>query len=177
MEPYTGPAGSDYSASWVISLPLNAYVTEYVALTDGHEIGGKRLTPMRYRDMMVDNYLDAGGDLKTWTYIGTRSIANMATRDLISNVFHAAGKDVDQPGSVEFLSDSSEFGNVAFGNPFTQGIQGLLREYEEDMGKAKIKRFIFISEGMCKEKDIYVYPLLNLVVELCRPGDEGYPSD
>ncbi|KAI0539377.1 hypothetical protein GGR58DRAFT_238036 [Xylaria digitata] len=187
MNPYTNPKGKDDSTSWesfgvfdgkiplnyyVVSPSLKAYVTEYIVLTDGEAIGASRLTRMRHRDMMVDNYLAAGGDLKTWRYIGFYEIQNKPTRDLIEKSFRDAGKDFTQRGSIEFLPRDSEFTNVASGNPFTRGILSLLNKYEKDMGKAKIKRFIFISSG----GNILgvVNPKLYLVVELCRPGDNGY---
>ncbi|KAI0418745.1 hypothetical protein F5X98DRAFT_385868 [Xylaria grammica] len=171
MEPYIGPTGE---ASWLsfgvfhneellnfyaVSLQLNVYITYCIALTQGEGIGDKRETPMRHRDMMVDNYLAAGGNLKTWRYIVTHAIANAVTRDVIFRCFRAAGADYTQSGSVEVMPGDHEFVDVVFSNPFTRGIQGLLREYEEEMGKAKIKRVIFISEAKGrKDPSSYSYP-------------------
>ncbi len=45
------------------------------------------------------------------------------------------------------------------------------------MGKAKIKRVVFVSEGPDGRYGLENGPELYLVVELCRPGDDGYPDD
>ncbi|KAI0102458.1 hypothetical protein GGR51DRAFT_290997 [Nemania sp. FL0031] len=160
-------------ASYSISTSLKAYVTEYVYLTLTDQAGSRRYTPMRFPDMMVDNYLAAGGDLKTWQYIGARNIVNDAVRALIQEGFQLAGSDFNRAGTVEFLPENPVFETTIMANPFMQGIRRILREYEQDMGKAKIKRVIFISLGRSGTHDI---PDFHAVIELYRPGDEGYPQ-
>jgi hypothetical protein len=193
VEPYIESSDkSKFNDSWVgysisnpdqelcyysVSIPLKAYVTYSVFLTSDDEVGSERITRMRYRDMMADNYLDAGGDLTTLRYIATKDILNISTRELIMQCFKQAGKNVAQAETVEFLPKDAAFDNTLMGNPFTRGIQGLLRQYEKEMGNAKIKRFIFISEGMRPDEEVSLSsPALHIVVELCRPGDDGYPD-
>ncbi|KAI1426328.1 hypothetical protein F5Y12DRAFT_713323 [Xylaria sp. FL1777] len=190
MEPYIESLGNaeffgfrislelDIYDWYLVSPLLNSYITLYVDLTDGDGVGAKRRTPMRYRDMMVDNYLAAGGDLRTWRFIGTRSIINDPTRFLIEKSFFARGRDSRKPGSIEFLASDEKFVSITRGNPFTRCIQGLLSQYEKDMGKAKMKRVIFITEGWAGDISYgYPEPKFHLVVELYRPGDDGYPNN
>ncbi|KAI3327936.1 hypothetical protein HD806DRAFT_343344 [Xylariaceae sp. AK1471] len=195
MKRYTDPNGDPgYFESWApykvsdsidglnwyaISNSLNAYVTLAIQLTSGEEIGDPRLTPMRYRDMMVDNILAAGGDLKTLRYIGTHGIINATTRDAARDAFREADRDLANPGSVEILSDYEGFAEATMCNPFTRGIQHILWEYKTSMGDARIKRFIFISEGLKSGEYTMTdfKPTLHLVTELWRPGDDGYPEN
>ncbi|KAJ8129692.1 hypothetical protein O1611_g3937 [Lasiodiplodia mahajangana] len=188
MEPYVEYTNKEnYRASWVqyrvvkdqrvelatfqISTSVKAYVTEAVFLTFGEQVGAERFTPMRYRDMMVDSYLAAGGDLRTWRYLGYKCILNDATRDLIKECFQRAGLDFTRAGTVELLSGTTEFESAITANPFTRGILGMLRNYERYMGNAQIKKITFISPGYK-----VAIPLFHLVVELYRPGDDGYPE-
>ncbi|KAI0804988.1 hypothetical protein GGR55DRAFT_681611 [Xylaria sp. FL0064] len=182
MEPYVGNIewdgfrvykGDDTYSSYSVSPRLNAYVIISVDLTVGDDLGARRLTEMRLRDMMVDNYLDADGDLRTWRYIGVNDITNDAARLTIENSFSNHGVDTRVPGSIQLVPDDSDFPSVAAQNPFLRCIRGLLRQYEIEMGMARIKRVIFISAGFKDALD----PDFHLVVELCRPGEDGYPSD
>ncbi|KAK5636567.1 hypothetical protein RRF57_012279 [Xylaria bambusicola] len=181
IEPYTGHSENAWYSNYKVSLgPLNAlcwyvvspllrsYVTMSIRLTKDEEIGSERYTKMRYRDMMVDNYLDAGGDLRTWQWMGIANIANIVTRKLMREVLEGRGIDHKEPPcSAEVLRGDKEFAHVLDGNPFTRGIQGLLRKYEKDMGKAKIKRVIFVISP-------FDY---HMIVEMYRPGENGYPDE
>ncbi|KAI0868363.1 hypothetical protein GGS24DRAFT_217713 [Hypoxylon argillaceum] len=161
---------------YIVSTSLKAYVTEAVFLTEGDEIDAERITLMRYRDMIVDNYLAAGGDLSTLRYIATKGIVNITTRGAFMLCFIKAGTDFTRAGTVEFLPTDAGFDSAIMSNPFTRGIQALLRQYEKEMGGAKIKKFIFISMGLSPTGAMTVNsPVLHLVVEVCRPGDDGYP--
>ena len=169
--------GEYQTLSWYHVAPsLRTYITMYVELTEDDAIGAKRYTPMHYRDMMVDNYLTAGGDLRTWQYIGTNSIVNKPTRKLFEDVFQSRGIDSTQSGSVEFLPSDKRFADIMIANPFTRGIQGLLQKYERQMGNAKVKRLVFISDRVHRPFLRGPKPEYNLVVELCRPGEDGYPN-
>ncbi|KAI1132624.1 hypothetical protein F5Y10DRAFT_197673 [Nemania abortiva] len=187
MELYLGPAGgAPFSGSWkyytvtnsrgnelnlyAVSTVFQAYVTDIVFLTFSDKIGSERYTDMRYRDMMVDNYLAAGGDLKTWRYIGARRVVNEPTVRLAKKCFERAGPEFVRDGAtLEFRPGDAEFETIVMGNPFTRGLLALLREYEKEMGNAKIKRFTFISLDPYDNS-------IHLVIELYRPGDAGYPS-
>ncbi|KAI0972885.1 hypothetical protein F4678DRAFT_478128 [Xylaria arbuscula] len=168
--------GSNIFNSYLVSPELNSYITAFVELTETEEIGSKRRCLMRYRDMMVDNYLHAGGDLKTWRYIGASHIINKATRFVIEKTFFERGKNYRDGGSVEILPSDEDFTDTTLANPFTRGVQGLLRAYENEMDMAKIKRVIFVSGGTIAGL-VDDEPDFNLLIELCRRGEEGYPAD
>ncbi|KAI1753175.1 hypothetical protein F4782DRAFT_101001 [Xylaria castorea] len=192
IEPYANPTGS-LDPAWAgfsvetetnmisnlcaVSTSLNAYITTAVFLTLSENIGANRLTPMRLREMIVDTYLAAGGDLKTLRFVGTKSIINTVTRNQIEWLFRRVGRGFTRPGSVEFQSGHEEFISDVLGNPFTRCVHSLLRHHEIETGFAKIKRFIFLSKGL--QPGDWVndeQPELSLVIELCRPGDDGYPA-
>ncbi|KAJ3574367.1 hypothetical protein NPX13_g4385 [Xylaria arbuscula] len=188
MEPFTGPSkNAEYSSyrihivngasmlNWyLISVSLHSYITMYVDLTRNETIGSERCSIMKYRDMMVDNYLNAGGDLRTWRYIGVNGITNRVTHHLVTELFQARGGDIRKPFSVEVAPGDKEFADVMVGNPFTRGIQGLLRQYEKEMGHARIKRFVFMTEYVERRLNVNPKCECHLVVELCRPGESGY---
>ncbi|KAI0911736.1 hypothetical protein F4823DRAFT_271277 [Ustulina deusta] len=143
MAPYiNSPGKGEYSGFRICTsqkMPplLNSYVTTFVELTLGDEMSAERRTSMRYRDMMVDNYLAAGGDLKTWRCIGTNGISNEPTSFLIEECFLERGGDFTQPGSVEFLPNDEEFASVTLGNPFTRGIRGFCGSMRGTWGRRK----------------------------------------
>ncbi|KAI1281689.1 hypothetical protein F5Y07DRAFT_353436 [Xylaria sp. FL0933] len=183
MEPYVGKTewygfrvhkGEDTYSSYTVSPRLNAYVILSAYLTVDNCLGARRrLTEMRLRDMMVDNYLEAHGDLSTWRYIGVNDITNDSTRSMIENTFSNRGVDTRVPGPVQLVPHDSDFSSATRQDPFIRSIRGLLREYETEMGMARIKRVIFISAGFVD----FLAADFHLVVELCRPGEDGYPSD
>ncbi|KAI1298666.1 hypothetical protein F5Y03DRAFT_409114 [Xylaria venustula] len=186
MEPYVNGCGHyisfgigdgpNFFNSYLVSPELNSYITTFVELTESDEIGSSRRCLMKYRDMMVDNYLHAGGDLKTWQFIGASHIINKPTRFVIEKAFFARGKNSRDRGSVEILPSNEEFTDMTLANPFMRGVQGLLREYENEMNKAKMKRVAFISGGTIVGL-VDDEPDFDIVIELCRPGEKGYPAD
>ncbi|KAI1825434.1 hypothetical protein F4861DRAFT_199754 [Xylaria intraflava] len=164
--------------TYAVSPQLNAYVTMSVFLTYGDDIGDRRITPMRYRDMMVDNYLAAGGDLKTWRYIGVHSIVHNPTVKLIEKSFRETRGGILEASTMEYTPDTPGFQDVAYLNPFTRGIMNLLQQYKEETGRAKVKRFIFVSMGLPQNGVGWdLGPELHMLVELCRPGEEGYDGE
>ncbi|KAH8162888.1 hypothetical protein CIB48_g5364 [Xylaria polymorpha] len=190
MEPYINPNASADPA-WVgfsiengtntlcsrcaVSTSLKAYVTTSSFLTLGEAIGANRITPMRLREMIVDTYLAAGGDLKTLQFIATKAIINTVTRDQVKLLFSRVGRDLTQKGSVEVWPWDEDFAVSTLGNPFTRCIHSLLQHNKIEMGDAKILRFIFLSEGLSPgEVPDDTQPILNLVIELNRPGGDWY---
>ncbi|KAI1185883.1 hypothetical protein F5B17DRAFT_13771 [Nemania serpens] len=193
MDPYMNQLGENGPVAWAsftirdperreivlysVSTLFNAYVTEIAFLTTEDDDDDARLTPTRYRDMMLDSYLDAGGDLKTWRYIGVMAVIHDGTRDAALAYFRLVGKDPNEAGTVEALPDDEEFLSIALANPFGGGVRRLLRQYEEEMGHARIKKVIFISLGVTPGAVVTIdHPVIDLVIELCRPGDDGYPD-
>ncbi|KAI0485760.1 hypothetical protein F4859DRAFT_528728 [Xylaria cf. heliscus] len=192
MEPYVNPTGT-LDPAWAgfsvdskapaitntcaVSTALGAYVTMSAFLTFSEEVGADRLTPMRLRDIIIDTYLAAGGSLETLRFVGTKGIINIATRRHAEQLFRRAGKDITQQGSVEFWPWDEAFASASLGNPFSRCIHGLLRDNQIETGHAKIKRFIFLSLGLPPgEKVDDIHPIMDLVIEICRPGENGYVS-
>ncbi|KAI2642154.1 hypothetical protein GGS21DRAFT_487011 [Xylaria nigripes] len=164
--------------TYAVSPRLRAYVTLSVFLSMGTGTNAKRLSPMRHREMMVDNYRAAGGDLKTWRYIGVMEIVNEETVAVIAEAFKNAGSHVNHAGSVECEPKSEFYLQVIHRSPFTQGVLNLLRDYKEEMGHAKIKKVIFITVGLqLMDTFFHTRPEVHMVIELCRPGDEGYAGE
>ncbi|KAI0019867.1 hypothetical protein F4780DRAFT_744424 [Xylariomycetidae sp. FL0641] len=75
--------------TYAVSVTERAYVTNFVALQSDDAIGSRRYTEMRYRDMFVDNYRAAGGNLKTLQWIGTQEVINVPTRTMIFEAFRS----------------------------------------------------------------------------------------
>ncbi|KAI3323181.1 hypothetical protein HD806DRAFT_544550 [Xylariaceae sp. AK1471] len=175
---------------YAVSPSHHAYVTFCVKLTATDAARDPvRLTEMRYRDMIVDNYISACINSPTSTsklrWLGIANILNKPSRSTFHQVFHLAGRDILSRGNVEvhpsLLHDKNEkyerqTRDLLFNDPFTRGVLALLHHRARDMGYAFVKRFIFISEGYeGREFSGQPSPLelrLNLVVELARPGDD-----
>ncbi|KAI0436905.1 hypothetical protein F4803DRAFT_571775 [Xylaria telfairii] len=190
MEPYINPLVS-VDPAWVgftikneanaicsicaVSTSLDAYVTTSSFLTLGEAIGANRITPMRLREMIIDTYLAAGGNLTTLQFLATKAIVNKVTRDQAKLLFSRVGRDITQKGSVEVRSWDEDFAVSTLGNPFTRCIHSLLQHHKREMGDAKIEKFIFLSEGLSPGKmPDDTHPILNLVIQLCRPGCYTY---
>lgn len=154
--------------AYAYSKAFNVYITMLINLTDGEKIGARRYTAMRHRDMIIDNILDAGGDLKKLQYFGVHCIVNETTQKQVAELFGVAKMSLDKPGIIELTPDTAGFAKEILRNPFTRGVLGLLREYEKETGNAKIKRVIFVSLGMIP---LAADPVVNIAIELCRPGD------
>lgn len=165
----------------------HAYVTFCVQLTTS---GAPRLTPMRYRDMIVDNYVSAcastSASLSKLRWLGVANIINETSRAIFEKVFQLTGRDILSRGAVEIrpsielrgtYPDHEEFRALLVHDPFTRGVLALLHHHAQAIGYASVKRFIFISEGFESGGGSgSPSPLrlrLNLVVELARSGDSA----
>ncbi|CAJ2507298.1 Uu.00g084840.m01.CDS01 [Anthostomella pinea] len=134
--------------TYATSPTSGAYLTLFVALTQGDQPNSPRLTSMRYRDMLAANHVAAGGSLRTLRLIGTASILNRPAREAISQVFRRAGRDWLVRERVEVYPSDLGYAELAAMNPFMRGVLALLRERgQSEMCGAFVERFIFISEG------------------------------
>ncbi|CAJ2504334.1 Uu.00g117280.m01.CDS01 [Anthostomella pinea] len=155
------------------SLSQCAYVTDTVGLEEG--VPGEpdyiRLTEMRLHDMVVDNYLAAGGDLKTLRLVGVSLVKSTAAYHSIKKAFEDAGMTFLSEDFVEIKPGEPNFEELAKGNPFTRSLLTLLRLYKEETGHAFIKRIVFISAGYDGPTDPIPIgqPELYMVTELGRP--------
>ena len=178
---------------YAVSLDLCAYVVTSVFLTSGDGPFADRRTEMRHRDMMVDNYIAAGGDPKTWRWLGVASVLNGSAMRAFGATFEEKGMDFTEPCTLEFSPhdpDPATQRLVACNrdNQCVRGVESLVRRYgDELMGGARVKRFIFVSDGYPDWiKDELgnnsvlppgtANPDVHMLVEFFRPGEEGHPT-
>ncbi|KAI0525295.1 hypothetical protein F5B22DRAFT_658197 [Xylaria bambusicola] len=172
---------------YAVSPLHNAYVTFCVQLTSPDV--SKRYTPMRYRDMIVDNYISAciassTAPLSELRWLGIANILNPASRATFERIFQLTGRNILSRGVVEIsptielkgdFPKHKEFHKLLLADPFTRGVIALLHQHAEALGRASVKRFIFVSEGFeAGEFPRRPSPLelrLNLIVELTRSDD------
>ncbi|KAI1169253.1 hypothetical protein F5B18DRAFT_646110 [Nemania serpens] len=169
--PSSAPSGPVLLNGYAVSPSHHAYVTFFVQLMAPD---GTRLTGMRYRDMIADNYVTAASaststststssTLSKLRWLGVANILNPSSRSNFVQIFRITGKDILARGSVEICPAvdlrSDDNGNDKTGarhhllsdlilhDPFASGVFALLRQRARDMGGAFVRRFIFISEG------------------------------
>ncbi|KAI0875027.1 hypothetical protein GGS24DRAFT_516098 [Hypoxylon argillaceum] len=173
---------------YAVSPSRCAFVTFCVKLTLPE---GGRLTDMRYRDMIADNYVSASpssssssSSLSDLRWLGVTNILNPSARSTFKQIFQLMGHDILARDSVEIYpavlanaaSPSSEYlRDLLLRDPFARGVLALLHHRAQDVGPAFVKRFVFISQGYENhEHSGDPSPLelrLDLVVELGRPSD------
>ncbi|KAI1429521.1 hypothetical protein F5Y12DRAFT_796427 [Xylaria sp. FL1777] len=172
---------------YAVSPSHHAYVTFAIYLTIS---GAGRLTPMRYRDMIADNYISAcvstSSSLSQLRWMGVANILNETSRATFQRVYELTGHDILSRGAVEIepeihlredFPNHQAFRDLLVNDPFTRGVLALLHHHAEAMSHASVKRFVFVSEGF--ESSAYCTspsPLelrLNLIVELARCGDSA----
>ncbi|KAK7747212.1 hypothetical protein SLS62_009154 [Diatrype stigma] len=162
--------------TYAISLSEQAYVTIFVKLTSGEEIGSRRLIEMQYRDMIVDNVRAAGGDMGQLRFLGVVMILNEAARASIRRVFNSVGKNFWSRGTVEVTPGDNprEFRECLMNNPFARGQQMMMKRWAGETGGAFIESFVFVSEGYDgppgdEIEAPYGQPRLHMITRLARP--------
>ncbi|KAI0446661.1 hypothetical protein F4803DRAFT_559334 [Xylaria telfairii] len=159
---------------YAVSPSHHAYVTFCVQLLTSTD---ERLTDMRYRDMIADNYASVS-PLAKLRWLGVANILHKGSRANFTNIFRLAGRNIRARGEVEVhpavdLSDTPELRGLLLNDPFTRGVFALLHSRAKELGHAFVRRFVFISEGYEGSGDPSPLELrLNLVVELARSGDD-----
>ncbi|KAI0194095.1 hypothetical protein EV127DRAFT_504913 [Xylaria flabelliformis] len=183
----TRPRGSKSPTllnGYAVSPSHHAYVTFCVQLTAAEASSSPRITAMRYRDMIADNYISACSPsaLAKLRWLGVANILHGGSRSTFRQVFRLAGRNILSRSAVEVypsidLKDRPELRDLLLKDPFTRGVLALLHHHAGELGNAFVKRFVFISEGYeDHEHSGEPSPLelrFNLVVELGRPGGEG----
>jgi hypothetical protein len=172
---------------YAVSPSHHAYVTFCVQLTATDAARDPvRLTEMRYRDMIVENYISASMSLPTsiskLRWLGVANIVSKPSRSTFHQLFHLAERGILLRGSVGIEPSSlhGEIGKQMHGillnDPFARGVLALLHHCAQHIGYAFVKRFICLSEGYEGHQfSGYPSPLelrLSLVVELARPGND-----
>ncbi|KAI2471131.1 hypothetical protein F4781DRAFT_429708 [Annulohypoxylon bovei var. microspora] len=157
----------DYQINWgqrriseyTVSVPNNAYL---VSSVNTRSLPKPR---MKHRDIIVDNWKAAGGDLAALRTITVTFITNNDAYDCIqeafglSQWFRIIGANIERnsPGWHELIT----------GNPFLEGQQKMLREYRNEFNRARIGRVTIAAHEKSDMVDMYV---LNSVTHLTRPS-------
>lgn len=148
-----------------VSSDKTSYVTMSVNLVD--LTTRIRATDMKYRDMMVDNYLVSteSKDLKSWTTIGAENIINKEVKDAIKNGFTAQKKEdeFDKGGTATFTPGGPGWNEVNTGNVFTIGQDQMLKENADLFGNARVGSIIASTE-----RNEYDALLVTMVTVLIR---------
>ncbi|KAI1646927.1 uncharacterized protein F4817DRAFT_316328 [Daldinia loculata] len=168
--------GARTVTSYSVSLPNFAYVVHSVAMSNMPR------PRMKHRDVIVDNYRAAGGNLATFQRIGVSFINNTSAYDCIEAAFAARGLQFPDMGSMVInlplygpsgvLRRSSEPNSTGWsklfnGNPFLEGQQKMLREYSREFNNARIKKVTIAAHEKFGMIDMN---LLLMVTHLTRDG-------
>jgi hypothetical protein len=126
-----------------------------------------RLTDMKYRDMMIDNYKFStqSTDLKKWTTIGAENIINDDVINAIKNGFTAQKKQevYDAGGTTTFTPGGAGWTEINANNVFTIGQDQMLKENAALFGNAKVGSIVASTT-----KNQYGALLVNMVTNLVR---------
>lgn len=122
------------------SVSSGGYVTHEAWLTVGRGDKVKRATEMKGRDMIVDNWIAAGGNLRDLKCIGTSNIINQDAIYAAEAEFALQNKDWWQGGQVELIPTDALYNTCVMTSPFIGGLDKLAKS----LGR-RIKRFVFIS--------------------------------
>ncbi|KAI1754478.1 hypothetical protein F4782DRAFT_32812 [Xylaria castorea] len=147
------------------------------------EASSRRITAMRYRDMIADNCISAcpPTTMASLRWLGVANILHEGSRSTFAQIFRLADRDILSRGEVELcpdvdLKDNPKLRDILLKDPFTRGVLALLHYHTGELGHAFVRRFVFISEGYeGRQHSGEPSPIelrLNLVVELARPSDE-----
>ncbi|KAI1659374.1 hypothetical protein F4813DRAFT_387486 [Daldinia decipiens] len=156
--------------SYSVSLPNFAYVT--------HSVNMSIMPPprMKHRDMIVDNYKAAGGDLATFQRICVGFITNSSAYNCVESAFAARGLQFPDRESLHGPSgtlrrssepNSTGWAELVHGNPFLEGQQKMLREYSREFNNARIKK---VTIAVDEEPGMIDMNLLFMVTHLTRDG-------
>lgn len=157
------------------SQSTNAYITHYIWLTENEEVASPRFTEMRYRDMIIDNIVAAGGRPEALRWLGVHNIINECATKSIEKLFDMNNMRTMETGVVILRPGDPSFEECRASNPFLRG-QGRLLEHSADpTGGAFIKQVMFISEGFYPGATPTsslgaAEPRLHMITEFDRPG-------
>ncbi|KAI8956562.1 hypothetical protein F5Y11DRAFT_361615 [Daldinia sp. FL1419] len=156
-----------------VSLPNLTYIV--------HSINVNYMAPprMKHRDMIVDNYKAAGGDLATLKRIGVSFITNQSAYDCVYDAFTARGIRMPEKGSsnvgsvVELVRNrlflitpnSCGWKDLVVENPFIVGQRKMLLEYAREFNNARIEK---VTVAAHERPSILEGHLLFMVTHLTR---------
>ncbi|KAI1341900.1 hypothetical protein F5Y15DRAFT_375636 [Xylariaceae sp. FL0016] len=151
------------------------YVIEIIHTVKGEARGAERLTQVRYRDMVADNYVEAGGDLKSLRFLGWHDIVNEAARQALKSVFRDSNKDLLVRGKLSLTPRDDKFEQFMKSKPLTNGAQSFVANLARDNGPVSIKRLVLIPEGFNRPSSRSDdKPVLHLVMEIDQPNGGQY---
>jgi hypothetical protein len=165
--------------TYATSVERGAYITYSIDTTQGDTQGAPRITDMKHRDLIIDNWLSAGGNLHDLTFVGTSIIINKFGVLAAKHAFLVEGLDFVHGGQVEMYPDDELYNGCVMSNPFVAG-QGRLAK---SLGR-RIKRFIFITlpDYYTEDETFDPFgddePICHLVMEMAKPDepDVSIPS-
>ncbi|OTB13830.1 hypothetical protein K445DRAFT_24325 [Daldinia sp. EC12] len=158
-----------------ISLPNFAYIFNAVNM--------QCIPPprMKHRDLIVDNYRAAGGDLATLRRIGATFIANMAVYECIQLAFAVRVQKTSvlrtlttrtlgtivKTTPLKCSSEPNSHGwyELTTGNPFIIGQQKMLDEYRDEFKNARIEK---VTVAAHEKSQMFNVHLLFMVTHLTR---------
>lgn len=121
-----------------------------------------RRTEMPLRDILVDCYVHAGGDIQTLTFLGIKEIENNPTRTCIEEEFRRQGKNVSRPGQVEIVPTMDSWEDHYRHNPFVRSSIKLANELDDEAG-IEVHKVTFISAS--SDTDEQMIPVMHMVTE------------
>ncbi|OTA99965.1 hypothetical protein M426DRAFT_27018 [Hypoxylon sp. CI-4A] len=179
--------GADDWSHYKITTGLQAISKYSVSISTGAYFVGNinlsresRPAPvMKHRDMMVDNFKAAGGDLATLRKIGIGFIINEPAFNCIARAFAARKEPFPdakctainlvqylfpcQISLINSVPGSTGWLELVTDNPFINGQQKMLREYASEFNGARIKSITAVANG---KPDMIDINLLYLITHL-----------
>ncbi|KAI1442328.1 hypothetical protein F5Y02DRAFT_430063 [Annulohypoxylon stygium] len=145
---------------YTVSPANHLYVTNHVNLTS---LPAPR---MKYRDMIVDNWRNAGEDLGALRKIATMFITNEDAMGCIQEALEARGQQLPETGwTVVNLRNSPGWDELCTGNPFVEGQSRMLREYRNEFNRARIGR---ITVAVHERSELFEMHVMNMVTHFTR---------
>ncbi|KAI0880447.1 uncharacterized protein GGS22DRAFT_197507 [Annulohypoxylon maeteangense] len=163
-------------SEYTISLPNNAYVVSHINTQDLPR------PKMKHRDIIVDNWTAAGGELASLQKIAVTFITNSEAYICIESAFIRLNTHlppfflcthififITSTGTLMQNSDRNSPGwrTLVTGNPFLEGQQKMLREYRQQFNRAKIGKVTVAAHEKSDMIDMYLF---NMVTHLVHPS-------
>ncbi|KAI0848820.1 hypothetical protein F5Y00DRAFT_262292 [Daldinia vernicosa] len=140
-------------AWYSVSIPNFAYIVHAVNMDILPE------PRMKHRDMIVDNYKAAGGDLATLQRIGVTYINHAEAYDCIEAAF------ISRSLGFPDMGYSIGWDELVVDNPFLEGQISMLKEYSEEFNNARIGRVTIAAHGLYVSRNTH---LVHMVTHLTR---------
>ena len=174
--PIRGKPGADEAINWYSILPKQkCYITLMTQLKEGapERTDVNWITPMRQRDMFIDNVRADAIEPRDIDFLGVVTIAHETARTEIMATFSAARDNIAEAGALKLKpSDGQLFRNCVRHNPIVRAHQYLLDTRKEEMGNASIKCIYLFTDGYHgPDRNLpFDVPRLHLLTVLERPA-------